>query len=64
MRMSSATIFLWLKMSQVLKKYHAALAMSGCQDLRLLELRVSCSNAGTWFGDYEVTLTCEPFTDA
>ena len=73
-KLGSATIFLWLQMLQVLKKYRTASAISG------LVTAIACyhyvrifnswkyafrvSNAGTNFGDYELTLTGEPFNEA
>jgi len=72
--MGSATIFLWLQMPQVLKKYRTALAISGLVTaiatyhyVRIFnswEYAFNVSNAGTGFQDYEVTLTGEPFNDA
>jgi bacteriorhodopsin len=72
--MGSATIFLWLQMPQVQKKYRTALAISGlvtaiaCYHyVRIFnswEGAFNVSNSGTHFGAYEVSLTGEPFNDA
>jgi len=70
--MGSATIFLWLQMPQVLKKYRTALAISGlvtaiaCYHyVRIFnswEYAFEVTNHGS--GDYQVSLTGQPFNDA
>jgi len=72
--MGSATIFFWLQMPNVLKKYRTALAITGLVTaiatyhyVRIFNSWVSAfnvNNGGAADGEYRVTLSGEPFNDA
>jgi len=72
--MGSATIFLWLQMANVDKKYRTALAISGLvtaiatyhyfRIFNSWEGAFTVTNLGVESGEYKVTLSGAPFNDA